>query len=135
MSSAEFPDREPDILVVGAGNAALCAAISAHDNGARVQCLKPRLSKSAAAIRISPAGAFRFAFAGMDDLIAVLPSLAQANLETVDFAQRNGAHVGSNIQPTRGTQRGAICRGRHLRGWRCAGLTHCAPPPKFEPSN
>jgi hypothetical protein len=35
----------------------------------------------------------------MDDLIAVLPSLAQANLETVDFGQRNGAHVGSNIRP------------------------------------
>jgi hypothetical protein len=41
-------------------------------------------------------GAFRFAFASMDDLIAVLPSLAQVNLVTVDFAQRNGAHVGSN---------------------------------------
>src|SRR6202011_1026923 len=28
---------------------------------------------------------FRFAFSGVDDLIAVLPSLAQENLENVDF--------------------------------------------------
>src|SRR5580693_6218512 len=30
-------------------------------------------------------GAFRFAFRGVDDLVAVLPSLAQENLENVDF--------------------------------------------------
>jgi glycine/D-amino acid oxidase-like deaminating enzyme len=40
MSSAELPDREPDVLVVGAGNAALRAAISAHENGARVLMLE-----------------------------------------------------------------------------------------------
>jgi glycine/D-amino acid oxidase-like deaminating enzyme len=40
MSSAELPDREPDVLVVGAGNAALCTAISAHENGARVLMLE-----------------------------------------------------------------------------------------------
>jgi succinate dehydrogenase/fumarate reductase flavoprotein subunit len=40
MSSAEFPDREPDVLVIGAGNAALCAAISAHENGASTHALR-----------------------------------------------------------------------------------------------
>ena len=30
-------------------------------------------------------GAFRFAFRGVDDLMSVLPSLAQENLENVDF--------------------------------------------------
>jgi succinate dehydrogenase/fumarate reductase flavoprotein subunit len=42
MSSAEFLDREPDVLVIGAGNAALCAAISAHENGARVHAMSTR---------------------------------------------------------------------------------------------
>ena len=40
MISAELPSEQPDVLVVGAGNAALCAAISAHENGARVLMLE-----------------------------------------------------------------------------------------------
>ena len=74
MSSAEFPDREPDVLVIGAGNAALCAAISAHENGARVLMLEAAPFEERGGNSHFTGGAFRFAFAGMDDLIAVLPS-------------------------------------------------------------
>ena len=123
MSSAEFPDREPDVLVIGAGNAVLCAAISAHENGARVLMLEAAPFEERGGNSHFTSGAFRFAFASMDDLIAVLPSLAQVNLVTVDFAQRNGAHVGSNIRPTRGTKRSAICPNQCLVRSRRAGLT------------
>ena len=74
MSSAEFPDREPDVLVIGAGNAALCAAISAHENGARVLMLEAAPFEERGGNSHFTGGAFRFAFAGMDDLIAVLRS-------------------------------------------------------------
>jgi len=80
----------PDVLVVGAGNAALCAAISAHESGARVLMLEGRAVRGAWRQLAFHGGAFRFAFSGVNDLIAVLPSLAQENLDDVDF----GAYAG-----------------------------------------
>src|ERR1700733_8547371 len=85
MNSGELPGEAPDVLVVGAGNAALCAAISAHENGARVLMLEAAPFEERGGNSHFTGGAFRFAFRGVDDLIAVLPSLAQENLENVDF--------------------------------------------------
>jgi tricarballylate dehydrogenase len=85
MNAAELPREAPDVLVVGAGNAALCAAISAHENGARVLMLEAAPYEERGGNSHFTGGAFRFAFAGVDDLIAVLPSLAQENLANVDF--------------------------------------------------
>src|SRR5215468_6643795 len=85
MSSAALPVDPPDVLVVGAGNAALCAAISAHESGARVLMLEAAPFEERGGNSHFTGGAFRFAFSGIDDLIAVLPSLAQENLDDVDF--------------------------------------------------
>ena len=85
MTSAELPGVAPDVLVVGAGNAALCAGISAHQNGARVLMLEAAPFEERGGNSHFTGGAFRFAFAGVDDLLAVLPSLAQERLENVDF--------------------------------------------------
>jgi tricarballylate dehydrogenase len=85
MNSATLPIGSPDVLVVGAGNAALCAAISAHENGARVLMLEAAPFEERGGNSHFTGGAFRFAFSGVDDLIAVLPSLAQENLANVDF--------------------------------------------------
>src|SRR3984893_7199242 len=85
MESAELPVEQPDVLVVGAGNAALCAAISAHESGARVLMLEAAPFEERGGNSHFTGGAFRFAFRGVDDLVAVLPSLAQENLENIDF--------------------------------------------------
>src|SRR5258705_13102069 len=85
MESAELPSERPDVLVVGAGNAALCAAISAHENGARVLMLEAAPFEERGGNSHFTGGAFRFAFSGVDDLISVLPSLAQEDLSNVDF--------------------------------------------------
>ena len=77
--------RRPDVLVVGAGNAALCAAISAHENGARVLMLEAAPFEERGGNSHFTGGAFRFAYRGVDDLIAVLPSLANEDLSNVDF--------------------------------------------------
>src|SRR5205085_9096035 len=74
MTSAELPSWEPDVLVIGARNAALCAAISAHENGARVVMLEAAPFEERGGNSHFTGGAFRFAFAGVGDLIAVLPS-------------------------------------------------------------
>src|SRR6266850_6507992 len=85
MSSPALPVDPPDVLVVGAGNAALCAAISAHESGARVLMLEAAPFEERGGNSHFTGGAFRFAFSGVDDLIAVLPSLAQEDLANVDF--------------------------------------------------
>jgi len=86
MPSVDVLSERPDVLVVGAGNAALCAAISASENGAaRVLMLEAAPFEERGGNSHFTGGAFRFAFRGVDDLVAVLPSLAQENLENVDF--------------------------------------------------
>src|SRR5499427_8601525 len=85
MPSAELTNVRPDVLVVGAGNAALCSAISAHESGARVLMLEAAPFEERGGNSHFTGGAFRFAFSGVDDLVSVLPSLAQEDLANVDF--------------------------------------------------
>src|SRR5580765_5494815 len=85
MNAAELPREAPDVLVVGAGNAALCAAISAHENGARVLMLEAAPIEERGGNSHFTGGAFRFAYRGVDDLTSVLPSLANDDLSNVDF--------------------------------------------------
>ncbi len=85
MPAIDLSTEQPDVLVVGAGNAALCAAISAHENDARVLMLEAAPFEERGGNSHFTGGAFRFAFRGVDDLVAVLPSLAHENLANVDF--------------------------------------------------
>jgi tricarballylate dehydrogenase len=85
MQSGELLQQRPDVLVVGAGNAALCAAISAHENGARVLMLEAAPIEERGGNSHFTGGAFRFAYRGVEDLIKVVPSLANEDLSNVDF--------------------------------------------------
>src|SRR5215470_17339420 len=85
MNSGVLPFVAPDVLVVGAGNAALCAAISAHESGSRVAMLEAAPYEERGGNSHFTGGAFRFAFSGVDDLVSVLPSLASEDLANVDF--------------------------------------------------
>src|SRR6195952_135040 len=83
--SDDLSRERPDVLVVGAGNAALSAAISAHENGARVLMLEAAPFEERGGNSHFTGGAFRFAYRGVEDLTAVLPSLASEDLSNVDF--------------------------------------------------
>jgi len=85
MQSVDLSSERPDVLVVGAGNAALCAAISAHENGARVLMLEAASMEERGGNSHFTGGAFRFAYRGVEDLTAVLPALANEDLSNVDF--------------------------------------------------
>lgn len=69
-----MPDR--DVIVVGAGNAALAAAASAHEQGARRVCV---LEKATRALRGGnthySGGLLRCAYDRPDDLLAVVPDV------------------------------------------------------------
>ena len=75
---------EYDVCIAGAGNAALCAAISAADKGARVLVLEraPQLENGGNS-RFT-AGGFRFAYNGVDDL-QTLCDLSASEIETSEF--------------------------------------------------
>src|SRR2546426_9544666 len=85
MRSVDLVSERPDVLVVGAGNAALCAAISAHESGARVLMLEAAPLEERGGNSHFTGGAFRFAYRGVEDLTAVLPTLANEDLSNVDF--------------------------------------------------
>jgi len=74
-----------DVVVVGAGNAALCAALAAQENGARVLVLERAPEAENGGNSRFTAGAIRFAYDGLDDLKAVMPDLSQEEIDTTDF--------------------------------------------------
>jgi len=57
-----------DVVVVGAGNAALCAALSAHENGAKVLVLERAPEGEMGGNSFFTAGGFRFVHDGLDDV-------------------------------------------------------------------
>src|SRR5262249_43750584 len=77
--------REWDVIVVGAGNAAFCAALSARQSGARVLMLERAPKDESGGNSRFTAGAIRFAYEGVDDLRAVMPDLTEAEIANTDF--------------------------------------------------
>jgi tricarballylate dehydrogenase len=79
MSKEKF-----DVIVVGAGNAALCAAISAAESGAKVLVLEKASVEERGGNSLFTAGGFRFVHAGIDDVRKdVLVDLSDAEVEQI----------------------------------------------------
>jgi tricarballylate dehydrogenase len=74
-----------DVIVVGGGNAAFCAAIAAQENGAKVLILERAPEPESGGNSRFTAGAFRFAYRGVDDLKAVMPDLSEEEIAVTDF--------------------------------------------------
>lgn len=76
---------EADVVVVGAGNAALCAALSARESGARVLVLERAPEAESGGNTRFTAGAMRSVYDGVDDLRALMPDLTDAEVARTDF--------------------------------------------------
>lgn len=74
-----------DVVVVGAGNAAFCAALAASECGARVLMLERAPKEENGGNSRFTAGAMRFAYAGVDDLRAIMPDLTDGEVAMTDF--------------------------------------------------
>lgn len=79
------PEQAVDVVVVGAGNAALCAALSARESGASVRVLEcaPRAERGGNST--FTAGAMRVAYSGLDDIRGLVPDLSEAEIANTDF--------------------------------------------------
>src|SRR5437667_325661 len=75
---------EYDVVVVGAGNAGMCAALAARENGARVLVLEAAPFDERGGNSRYTAGALRFVYNGVDDLLK-LCDLSEQELATSDF--------------------------------------------------
>jgi len=76
---------EIDVIVVGAGNAALCAALAASEAGARVLVLERAPEAESGGNSRFTAGAFRCVYDDVRDLRALMPDLTDAEVERTDF--------------------------------------------------
>ena len=72
-------------IVIGGGNAAFCAALSAEENGADVIVLERAPEDEAGGNSRFTAGAIRCVYDGIDDLRALMPDLTDEEVEKTDF--------------------------------------------------
>jgi tricarballylate dehydrogenase len=77
------------VLVVGAGNAALCAAIAAAEKGARVTVLERAPESARGGNSAFTGGCFRTVYNGVEDIAHLVPDLTEAERESSDFGRYN----------------------------------------------
>ena len=85
--------QETDVVVIGAGNAALCAALSAAETGARVLVLERAPEAEAGGNSRFTAGAIKCVSDGVDDLRRLMPDLSDAEVAMTDFGEHPEARV------------------------------------------
>ena len=74
-----------DVIVVGAGNAATCAALSAREAGARVLMLEIAPEEARGGNSCFTGGAFRVVYHGAEDLARLIPEMNETEVRDVDF--------------------------------------------------
>ena len=82
------------VIVVGAGNAALCAALSAREQGAEVLVLEKAPEAERGGNTYFTGGGFRFPYNGIDDILELIPDLSPAEQARVDV----GAYPASQFR-------------------------------------
>ena len=78
-------DLDADVIVVGAGNAAACAAIAARNGGASVLMLEAAPQNERGGNSTYTAGAMRYAFNGVEDVLSLVPDINEDTLAKTDF--------------------------------------------------
>ena len=74
-----------DVIIVGAGNAAFCAAHAARESGASVLVLERSPENENGGNSRFTAGAIRFAYDGVDDIRTLCPDLSEEQIAISDF--------------------------------------------------
>jgi tricarballylate dehydrogenase len=82
---------DADVIVVGAGNAAFCAALAAQERGARVLMLEAAPEEESGGNSRFTAGAIRVVYDGVDDIKTLVPDLTAAEIASTDFGTYTAA--------------------------------------------
>src|SRR5437762_2603599 len=81
----EMANSQADVIVVGAGNAAFCAALAAQEQGASVLMLEAAPGEEAGGNSRFTAGSVRVVYNGVDDIKRLVPDLTEQEIATTDF--------------------------------------------------
>ncbi len=73
-----------DVVVAGAGNAALCAAMAAADEGASTLVLERAPEYLRGGNSFFTGGLFRFAYDGIDDIVGIIPEIGAEEQQSID---------------------------------------------------
>ncbi|SOC37794.1 FAD-dependent tricarballylate dehydrogenase TcuA [Ureibacillus acetophenoni] len=76
---------ETDVVVIGAGNAAMCAAISARENGARTIVLEKAPENEKGGNTTYTHGSIRFAYNNNEEIKQIIPDLDEEDFKITDF--------------------------------------------------
>jgi tricarballylate dehydrogenase len=86
-------DYEPvNVVVVGAGNAGLCAALAAREKGASVTVLEVAPESEQGGNTAFTAGSMRVSYDGVDDLRRLMPDLTDQQVDETDFGSYTIEH-------------------------------------------
>ena len=77
-------DQRTDVVVVGGGNAALSAALAAIEQGAGVLVLEKAPEYLRGGNSYFTGGLFRFAYDGIEDIVALLPEMSEEEKSGID---------------------------------------------------
>jgi len=80
-------DKIYDVIVVGGGNAALCAALSAREHGARVLLLERAPEDQRGGNSSYTGGGFRMVHHGVETVRTVVPDLSEGDIANTDFGE------------------------------------------------
>src|SRR5262245_40011212 len=89
---------QTDVLVVGAGNAAMCAALAAREAGADVLVLERAPEAERGGNTAFTAGAMRTVYRDLDDLRSLMPDLAQEEVDGTEFGTYSAEAFHSDMQ-------------------------------------
>ena len=105
---------DADVIVVGSGNAALCAGIAALEGGADVLMVEKAPEALRGGNSAYTAGAMRFVYDGRDDLMPLLSDPGDERLERTEFGAYTAAKFEEDLlgfnggRPLSGEQRALI---------------------------
>ncbi|MBI3936338.1 MAG: FAD-dependent tricarballylate dehydrogenase TcuA, partial [Betaproteobacteria bacterium] len=80
-------EKTYDVIVIGGGNAALCAALSARERGAEVLLLERAPEHKRGGNTAFTGGGFRMVHHGLEDVRKVVPDLSEGEIANTDFGE------------------------------------------------
>lgn len=86
-----------DVVIAGAGNAALCAALAARERGARTLVLERAPEHLRGGNTYFTGGGFRFPYDGLDDIRQLIPDLSDAEVSAIDVGAYPAAQMHADM--------------------------------------
>ena len=90
-------DGQRHVIVAGAGNAALSAALSAHEAGARVTVLEKAPYAERGGNTFFTGGGFRFPYDGIDDIRGLIDDLSDEEVAGIDVGSYPAAQFRDDL--------------------------------------